>query len=69
MSKLKIKGTVHYQNIGTGFWGIIGEDGEKWRPTNLPASLQEEGKKVSLTAEKAKEQFSIFMWGTAIDVV
>lgn len=69
MASMKIKGTVSYHNIGTGFWGITDEDGNQWRPTNLPKSMQEEGKKVSLTVEKAKEQFSIFMWGTAVNIL
>lgn len=69
MSKLKIKGTVQYQNIGTGFWGIIGEGGEKWRPTNMPEDMKEEGKKVALEAKEAKEQFSVFMWGTAVELL
>lgn len=69
MAKINIKGTVQYQSIGTGFWGIIGEDGKKWRPTNLPEHLKTEGKQVSIAATQAKEQFSIFMWGTAIDIL
>ena len=69
MATLQITGTVSYQNIGTGFWGIIDEDGNKWRPNKLPKEMQKEGKKVSVKAEKAKEQFSLFMWGTAIDIL
>ena len=69
MATLQITGTVSYQNIGTGFWGIIDEDGNKWRPNKLPESMKQEGKKVSIKAEKSKEQFSLFMWGTAIDIL
>ena len=69
MSTIKINGTIKYQSLGTGFWGIIGQDGQKWRPNNLPEQLQKEGTQVSLQAKKAKEQFSIFMWGTAIDII
>ena len=67
--KLKITGKAHYQNLGTGFWGIIGEDGREWRPVNMPEQLKYEGKEVKLTAVEAEEDVSIFMWGTPVKVI
>lgn len=71
MSKktFQIKGKVAFQQLGTGFWGIIDEKGNEWRPTEMPNQLKYEGKQVVITAEEAEEGMSIFMWGTAIDVV
>jgi hypothetical protein len=65
---MTIKGNVKRINIGSGFWGIIGENGEQWRPTNLPPSLQKEGKSVTLSV-KISDEFSIFMWGQAVEVL
>lgn len=65
----RIKGTVRYQNIATGFWGIIDEQGNQWRPIEMPEQLKIEGKKVHLTINEIEEGFSIFMWGTAVELV
>ncbi len=69
MKSKKITGTVRYQNIASGFWGIIDEDGHEWRPVNMPEQLKQEGKKVTVTIKEVAEFASIFMWGTAVDVL
>ena len=69
MAEIQIEGKVAYQDLGTGFWGIIANDGSKWRPVNMPASLQKEGLSVSIKAEEQKEAFSIFMWGKSIKII
>lgn len=66
---MKIQGKVQFQDLGTGFWAIIGDDGKQWRVLNMPEHLKENGKKVSLTAEKVNESASIFMWGTPIRIL
>lgn len=68
MSK-SIKGTVKYQNIGTGCWGIIDESGKEWRVVNMPEQLKFDGKKVNVQVKPAKEDFSIFMWGEPVEVL
>lgn len=60
---------VKYQELGTGFWGIIGDDGSKWQPSNLPSSLQKEGLKVHIKAQEQRGAVSIFMWGTNIKIM
>lgn len=66
---MKIKGKVSHQNIGPGFWGIIGQDGQEWRPLQMPSELQKEGLSVEIEAEEADEMMSVFMWGTAIQII
>ncbi|MCC6727531.1 MAG: hypothetical protein IT258_23705 [Saprospiraceae bacterium] len=68
MRNKRIQGTVKYQNLGTGFWGIIDDQGNEWRPVNMPEQLKKEGKRVTVTAHEADEM-SIFMWGTAVEIV
>lgn len=65
---MQITGKVAYQNLGTGFWGIIGNDGQEWRPVNMPSKLQQEGLQVVVEAEESANQMSVFMWGTAINI-
>ena len=64
-----IKGTVKYQDLGTGCWGIVDESGKEWRVVNMPEQLKIKGKKVTVQAKAAKEEFSTFMWGEPIEVV
>ena len=64
-----ITGTVKYQDLATGFWGIVDDKGGEWRPVNMPEQLKIEGKKVSIKARKVQEDFSIFMWGTPVEIV
>ena len=68
MKKLKITGKARYQNLGTGFWGIIGKDGKEWRPVNMPEQLKYEGKTIEVEAAEVDEEASIFMWGTPVRI-
>ena len=67
-SHKNITGTVKYQNISTGFWGIEGKNGEQWLPVNLPESMQEEGKEVTLKIKELAGE-SMFMWGTMVEII
>lgn len=69
MKSKRITGTVRYQQLATGFWGIIDEKGQEWRPVNMPEQLKEEGKKVTITIREVDEGMSIFMWGTPVRIV
>lgn len=68
MAKIKIKGKVVYQDLGPGFWGIIGSDGENWRPINMPEQLKKENADVEVTAASVEEGASIFMWGKPVKI-
>ena len=65
---MKIKGKVVYNNLGTGFWGIIAENGKQYEPANLPKKFQKENEPISLKA-KESNAFSLFMWGTPIEII
>ena len=63
---MQIQGKVQFQNFGTGFWGIIGEDGQNYRPKTLIKALQKEGLRISAEVEEVPNQFSVQMWGKSI---
>ena len=70
MSKIiSIQGKVVYQELGMGFWGIIGEDGKEWLPINLPTHLQEKDKLVAVKAKIVEDGVSMFMWGTMVEII
>ena len=68
MSRL-IKGKVVFQNLGMGFWGIIDNRGNEWRPVNMPEQLKKPGAEVSLRIKEVNEDASMFMWGTPVEIV
>lgn len=65
---MNIKGKVVYQNLGTGFWGIVADNGKKYEPENLPKKFQKENKSINLKARES-DSFSLFMWGTPIEII
>ena len=67
--KFRVKGTVAYQDLETGFWSIIGDDGKQYRPVNFPEQIKLEGKNVKVTLRPIDEGASIFMWGIPVEVV
>lgn len=65
---MNIKGKVVHQNLGTGFWGIIADNGKQYEPVNLPKKFQKENQPITLKA-KESDSFSLFMWGTPIEII
>ena len=65
----QIKGKVVYQNVATGCWGIIDDEGKEWRPVNMPEQLKKVGAKVSVRVRKVPENISIFMWGEPVEIL
>ncbi|MFT7452472.1 MAG: hypothetical protein ACI9VN_003206 [Patescibacteria group bacterium] len=64
-----IKGTVVYKNIGPGCWGIIDGKGGEWHPVSMPIQLQKEGRVAIVRVKLVEEGFSLFMWGTPVEVI
>lgn len=68
MERFKISGKVVFENIGTGIWGVVDNDGNEWRPVDMPEEMKKEGIIVDLTVEDAEEDVSIFMWGKPVKI-
>ena len=65
---MKIKGTVVYQEIEGGFWGIIGDDKMQYEPVGeLPRSVQVANSRIEVEFEPA-DVISFKMWGQPIYV-
>lgn len=69
MKKTSVTGTAQKIAIGTGFWGIIDQNGNNYRPINMPAQLKFQGKTITVIVEKVEEGASIFMWGIPVKIV
>ncbi|MDX2247696.1 MAG: hypothetical protein SF052_13005 [Bacteroidia bacterium] len=65
---MQITGKITFINLSGGFWGILGDDGQNYNPGNsLPAGFQKEGVRVKAKVSSS-QAFSIFMWGTNVDI-
>lgn len=64
---MNITGTITYQNIGMGFYGIIDTRGNQYQPLNLSSTFQKDGLKVRLTAKEMDVE-TMEMWGTPIEI-
>lgn len=61
-------GQVYYANIEGGFYGIVGDDGIKYQPTNLPRKFKKEGLSLKFDAKIKNSGVSLFQWGTIIEL-
>ncbi|HMN89197.1 MAG TPA: hypothetical protein PKD70_02660 [Saprospiraceae bacterium] len=68
MKKHYITGKVVFQEIGSGFWGIVDDAGREWLPLNMPEQLKHVGQRVSVVA-KAADVATVFMWGTPVQII
>ena len=66
---LILTGEVAYINLEGGFYGIIGDDGQKYQPTNLSKQLRKPGLPIKFTAASTPNSFSSFMWDISIPTV
>ncbi len=62
-------GTVRFQTIEGGFWGIVGDDGTNYDPMALDPAFQKDGLRVRFEAVPETDMMSTRMWGTLITLV
>jgi len=66
---IQITGIVRYLQLEGGFYGIIGDDGEKYKPMNLEPQYEVDGLKVKVQARIVKGVAGIHMWGKSVEVL
>ena len=65
---MKIHGTVVYQDLEGGFWGIVGDDRRQYEPVGeLPRAIQVENTRIEAEIEPA-DVLSARMWGQPVYV-
>jgi hypothetical protein len=64
-----MSGTVVYQEIEGGFFGIVAEDGKKYNPINLDESFKKDGLRVKFDANVKKGMVGIHMWGQYVEIL
>lgn len=66
---IKGTGTVQYIDLEGGFYGIVGDNNEKYDPINLSEEFEIDGLQVEYTLKILDDQSSIHMWGTVVEVI
>jgi len=61
-------GVVKFINLEGGFYGIVGDTGQKYDPSNLPDKFKKDGMKVRFTAKEKKGAVSFRMWGKIVEL-
>ncbi len=68
-SEINGTGTVRFNSIEGGFYGIVGDNGENYDPINLGKEFQVDGLRVRFEAKKRDDLASFHMWGTLIEII
>lgn len=65
---MTIEGTVVYNDIEGGFWGLLSSDGRRFVPVNpLPDALRKEGKRIKARLVPV-QVLSSLQWGEHVEV-
>ena len=64
-----VTGTIVFLSFEGGFYGIKGDDGRSYDPTNLPVEFRKEGIRVRFEAKELRDRASFHMWGTIVELV
>ncbi len=66
---ISINGTIKHLKFEGGFYGIIGDDGNHYKPIKLSDEFKKDGLKVHIEAKERKGMISIHMWGKNIEIL
>ena len=61
-------GTLKYYNLEGGFFGFVGDNGERFLPLNLDKKYQQNGAKVRILGKENNDIMTIQQWGTPFTV-
>ncbi len=65
---MTIEGTVVYNDLEGGFWGLLSNDGRRFVPVNpLPESVRKQGKRI-IARISPVQVLSALQWGEHVEV-
>lgn len=64
-----MNGTIVFQELEGGFYGIEADDGKKYNPINLDESYRKDGLRVKFDANLKKGMVGIHMWGQYVEIL
>lgn len=69
LSDISGTGTVIYQNLEGGFYGVLADDGRRFLPNALPTEYRINGTRVYFIFRPVQDIVSISMWGESVDII
>jgi len=64
----RLTGEIYCGTLEGGFYGIIGDDGIKYQPLNLPRKFRQEGTFIKFDATPNDNIASSLMWGSIVEL-
>jgi hypothetical protein len=65
---VNVEGTVTYVDLEGGFYGIEGDDGNRYNPVNLDQAYAEDGLRVRISGEVRTDVATAQMWGQPLEI-
>jgi hypothetical protein len=62
-------GEIQFVDLEGGFYGIVSNENESYDPINLPTEFKENGLQVNYTLKVLKDQVSVHMWGSVVEII
>jgi len=62
-------GTIRYQEIEGGFYGIVSDDGQRYYAGLLDKQFQQDGLRVKFVLRERTDVMSMVMWGRIVEVL
>lgn len=62
-------GTVRFLDVEGGFYGVLGDGGERYLPLTMPQDFQKDGLRVRFTAKLRSDISTVFQWGTVVEIL
>jgi len=62
-------GTIRFLDVEGGFYGILGDSGERYLPLTMPDEFQKDGLRVRFTVKPRSDVATVFQWGTVVEIV
>ncbi len=66
---LEDTGTIKYINLEGGFYGIVGDSGQKLDPVNLKDEFKKDGLRVKFVYSLKKDKMSVHQWGETVEII
>ncbi len=62
-------GTIIYQDLEGGFFGLVADDGSKYDPLNLDEAFKQDSLRVRFRARRRTGVMTIRMWGQPVEIL
>ncbi len=66
MKKKSIQGKVKFQNLDSGFWSIVDDEGTMWRVIDMPKNIQKENLVVKANVKEINNDLNTYLNGTPV---